>query len=97
MLPPMTRMLWLVFVAMVMFTIGVGVFLAANDRVEHVLGAACVLGAIAVIVANVANGKAHHDPRTDELGKRVDALSDRVSRIEGWRDYSSVRGGDPRP
>lgn len=54
----MNRLAELVIIAMVMFTLGVLVFAFANDTSEHLLGGAAILGAIAVVVANVTgNGK----------------------------------------
>lgn len=47
------RVLWLVGFAMVMFTAGVFVQFSAQDASDHVLGGVAILGAFAVIVANV--------------------------------------------
>jgi len=54
------RIAELVIIAMLMFTVGVLVFVFAKDTSEHLLGGAAILGAIAVVVANVrGNGKDH--------------------------------------
>lgn len=54
----MNRTLWLVFVSMLMFATGVAVFITAEDTPDHLLAGVAVLGALAVVVANV-NGKDH--------------------------------------
>jgi peptidoglycan/LPS O-acetylase OafA/YrhL len=56
--PWLTRTIFLVLVAMVMFAAGLFVFISANDREERILGGIAVLGSVAVVVANVVgNGK----------------------------------------
>jgi hypothetical protein len=47
------RTLWLIFVAMVMFTAGVVVFVRASSLNDHLLAGVAILGALAVVVANV--------------------------------------------
>lgn len=59
-MPPMSRTLWLVAIAMLMFAGGVVVFVRANDVDEHVLAGAAILGALAIVVTSV-NGKDRHD------------------------------------
>lgn len=54
------RQLWLVFMAMVMFTAGAAVYINGGDLNDHILGGVAILGALAVVVANVTgngNGK----------------------------------------
>jgi hypothetical protein len=55
--PPLTRTLWLVIVAMIMFAAGVFVVVGGRDMEERVLGGVAILGALAVVVTNVTNGK----------------------------------------
>ena len=52
----MSRTAWLVIVAMLMFSAGAAVQTLADDTADRILGAVAILGAIAVVVANV-NGK----------------------------------------
>jgi hypothetical protein len=56
----LTRTLWLVLIAMVMFAAATYVLVSARDNEERVLAAVAILGAVAVIVGNVhgnGNGK----------------------------------------
>jgi len=56
----MTRTLWLVLIAMIMFAAGAFVVIEARDSGERVLGGIALLGAIAVVVTNVVgNGDDH--------------------------------------
>lgn len=69
MLPPMSRTLWLVVVAMTMFAAGLVVFIAAKDLGEHVLAGVAMLGALAIVVANVGtNGKTERRDYNHERG-----------------------------
>lgn len=61
-MPPMTRTLWLVVVAMIMFAAGAFVVAFGTNRQERILGAVAVLGSLAVVVANVGNGKREDPP-----------------------------------
>jgi hypothetical protein len=47
------RLVYLVVMAMAMFTVGVIVVVTARDLNDHLLGGAAILGAIAVVLANV--------------------------------------------
>jgi len=52
------RTLWLVFMAMLMFATGIVVFVTAKDLGEHLLAGVAIVGALAVVIANVFdNGK----------------------------------------
>jgi len=51
------RLLWLVGAAMVMFAVGVIVVIRADNLNDHLLGGVAVLGALAVVVANVTGEK----------------------------------------
>lgn len=54
--PPMTRTLYLVGLAMIMFAAGVFVQVTADSLNERVLAGVAVLGSLAVVLANVTNG-----------------------------------------
>lgn len=59
-MPQLPRIVWLVLLAMTMFAAGVIVWVRANDTDEHILAGVAILGAIAVVLANV-NGTHHND------------------------------------
>jgi len=50
------RQLWLVLMAMIMFAAGVAVYINGGNFNDHVLGGVAILGALAVVIANVAGG-----------------------------------------
>ena len=55
---PHDRTIWLVLVAMIMFTAGVSVYVNGGGFNDHVLAGVAILGSLAVVIANVrGNGK----------------------------------------
>jgi hypothetical protein len=57
-----SRTLWLVLVAMIMFAAGALVIVIAHDAGERVLGGVAILSALVVVVTNVfGNGRGHGD------------------------------------
>lgn len=52
-MPNLPRLAWLVIVAMVMFAAGVIVYVRGGNANEHILGGVAILGAVAIVVANV--------------------------------------------